>query len=78
MVSAQVWDLTPEETVEVLREEVQRVYGLSLEEYRRARAAGTLPCVPNAARDEVQMFDVEALMGESVAGCAETESFNAS
>ena len=78
MVTKESWDLSPAETTEILRQEVRRVYRMSLDEYRSARAAGTLPRVPNAARDEVQMFDVEALMGESVAGCAETESFNAS
>ena len=56
MVSEQAWDLTPEETVEVLREDVRRVYNMSLEEYRSARAAGTLPRVPNATRDEVEML----------------------
>ena len=54
MVSEQAWDLTPEETVEVLREDVRRVYNMSLEEYRAARAAGTLPRVPHATRDLVE------------------------
>ena len=78
MVTKESWDLSPAETTEILRQEVRRVYRMSLDEYRSARAAGALPRVPTAARDEAQMLDVEALMGESVAGCAETESLNAS
>ena len=73
MVSEQSLDLTPEETVEILREDVRRVYKMSLEEFRIGRAAGTLPRVPHATRDEV-----EALVGDSYAGCAEAEGFDAS
>ena len=46
MVREGVWDLTREESIEIQREEVRRVYNMSLEEYRSARAAGTLPRVP--------------------------------
>ena len=56
MVSENVIILTREESIEVQREEVRRVYNMSLEEYRSARAAGTLPSVPNAARDYVEML----------------------
>ena len=56
MVSENVTILTREESIEVQREEVRRVYKMSLEEYRSARAAGTLPRVPNATRDEVEML----------------------
>ena len=73
MVTEQSLDLTPEETVEVLREDVRRVYKMSLEEFRVARAAGTLPRVPHATRDEV-----EALVGDSYAGCLEAEGFDPS
>ena len=71
MVSEQSLDLTPEETVEVLREDVRRVYNMSLEEFRVARAAGTLPLVPHAARDMVEM-----MVGDSYAGCVEAEGFD--
>ncbi len=73
MVREGVWDITPEETVEVLREDVRRVYNMSLEEFRVARAAGTLPPVPHATRDYV-----EALVGDSYTGCVEAEGFDAS
>ena len=56
MVREGVWDLTREESIEIQCEEVRRVYNMSLEEYRSARAAGTLPRVPNATRDEVEML----------------------
>ena len=56
MVSENVIILTREESIEVQREEVRRVYNMSLEEYRSARAAGTLPSVPNATRDYVEML----------------------
>ncbi len=56
MVTEEFRVFTPEETVEVLREDVRRVYNMSLEEFRVARAAGTLPRVPNATRDEVEML----------------------
>ena len=56
MVREGVWDLTREESIEIQREEVRRVYDMSLEEYRSARAAGTLPRVPHAARDLVEMM----------------------
>ena len=72
MVTKESWDLSPEETVEVLREDVRRVYKMSLEEFYVARAAGTLPRVPHAARDMVEM-----LVGDSYAGCAEAEGFDA-
>ena len=66
MVREGVWDLTREESIEVQREEVRRVYKMSLEEYRSARAAGTLPRVPNAARDEVEM-----LLGDGLTSCGD-------
>ncbi len=56
MVSENVIILTREESIEVQRERVHQVYKLSLEEYRRARAAGILPRVPHATRDEVEML----------------------
>ena len=56
MVREGVWDLTREESIEIQREEVRRVYNMSLKEYRSARAAGTLPRVPNATRDYVEML----------------------
>ena len=56
MVSENVTILTREESIEVQREEVRRVYNMSLEEYRSARAAGTLPRGPNATRDYVEML----------------------
>ena len=56
MVSENVIILTREESIEVQREEVRRVYKMSIEEYREAREAGTLPRVPNATRDYVEML----------------------
>ena len=73
MVTEKFQVFTPEETVEVLREDVRRVYNMSLEEFRAARAAGTLPRVPHAARDMVEM-----MLGDSYAGCVEAEGFDAS
>ena len=56
MVSEQVWDLTREESIEIQREEVRRVYNMSIKEYRSARAAGTSRASHNAARDLVEML----------------------
>ncbi len=66
MVREGVWDLTREESIEIQREEVRRTYKMSLEEYRSARAAGTLPRVPNAARDYV-----EILLGDNLVNSPE-------
>ncbi len=54
MVSEQVWDLTREESIEIQRGVVRRVYNMSIKEYRSARAAGILPRVPGGARDWVE------------------------
>ena len=56
MVREGVWDLTREESIEIQRGVVRRVYKMSIEEYREARDAGTLPRVPNATRDYVEML----------------------
>ena len=71
MVSENVIILTREESIEVQREEVRRVYNMSLEEYRSARAAGTLPRVPNATRDEVEM-----MLGDGLSSCGEWEELD--
>ena len=56
MVREGVWDLTREESIEIQRGVVRRVYNMSIKEYRSARDAGTLPRVPNATRDYVEML----------------------
>ena len=66
MVREGVWDLTREESIEIQRGVVRRVYKMSIEEYRSARDAGTLPRVPNATRDEVEM-----LLGDNLTSCGE-------
>ena len=71
MVREGVWDLTREESIEVQREEVRRTYKMSLEEYRSARSAGTLPRVPNATRDFVEM-----LLGDGLTSCGEWQDLD--
>jgi hypothetical protein len=66
MVSENVIILTREESIEVQRDVVRDVYNMSIEQYREARDAGTLPHVPGGARDRV-----EILLGDSLVGCPE-------
>jgi methylphosphotriester-DNA--protein-cysteine methyltransferase len=45
--------MTSNQMAQLLRERVQRVYGMTLLEYARARRAGTLPENPGSAPLEV-------------------------
>lgn len=65
---------TPAQMLDILRERVQRVYGMSLDTYADARRCGSLPEVPGRAELEVFAGDFgyapkhEAARGQRVGG----------